>query len=931
MSSRLDRNHVTVVKGQAVETFDKLFRDLYANSSSVDLRQVAMESEPKAEPEKDPILLPATVAPTSAAIAMKLYNPKYALALCSPSSISSAPPAADRDSPKKTSEEISKDPEDRKKKRCRGAGREPLHDPLPVHPCLSSLEKVCLISLLPTWPEPDPPSDVIGFINIRDTSKPLQAHLQRSEMFETSRVIRFSSPISIPTEDLPVVAKPRQLTATEDKGKKLSQVQITAGLEPLAWPGDLKGQFENNTPSCEMQCRNTGYEQNIPSTTPEASSNCERLRPTTQAVAPVNSLIPPGSNAKVCDSNVISSGFTTAKISLLGCEPIGSTTGESVHALKMTPSLQTSNSSSHTHARLSSPNSPLLASSSPPIPKPRTVQLVVKDTVQDDGQTQQEVCVVRGQQSGAGPRVQDKPAAAMDLHPLKDSKNLQNGVETAREGKPGEAQNNVLGNYREIVIKEVVCDVNKQPESKQASKSGDLRADATQRVNDQDKVHRDNKSLLHLIASPQGGNTKRGVINFECHEVTRGNRKNAEQATTELSGGRAPQKMPQTAPTEGCTPALDTTSRAPVPDARNPNVLAHACTRADDGALDRPKITGELSPNSHASTCSPEIPRSSHLSKVPKKGLRFGIPATELPPPSPPRCTPSTPSPDPRLHAPGGTPDLRTPTSDISDECASPRTLSTTSDEYYECSDFPFNEAFERADVYSCDIREEDFRSSRANTANTSNISARADRVSTTEGNPWVLADPASISALFSLNHNMVKVEDENNWRESSAGDRREEKMTARNEPANKSPPSLLDPKVVKVEDVRNGSKLIDLEMRVGVGQRAGRRGGDESGSTTDAFKHSGHLTFIPSQEANGNSWSKAARLAAGRMTSEKMSEPSSTGDTREEKMMARISKRGGFKERSKRGAIKETEDQKVSISIFQFFYLATYPSSQAS
>lgn len=808
MSSRLDSSLVTVVTGQAVETFDKLFRDLYANSCSVDLHQVAVESQPEAEPEKEPLPLPAMLAPSSSAIAMKLYNPKYALALCSTSTIFSTPPAAGRGG----GEEISKDPEDPKKKRCRGEGKE---EPPPLHPCLSSLEKVCLIPLLPTWPEPDPPSDVIGFINIRDISKPVQAHLQRSEMFETSKVIRFSSPISIPEEVLPAVAKPRQLTATQDKVKKLSQGQIPAGEGPQAWPGDLRNP-EHITPSCEMQpkcVRRSRYEQDVSSTAPEAS-NSEGLRP----APPLQSLVPPGSNANLGDSNVITSGFTRTPTSPLTCEPTGS--GESVHASKMTPSPHTPNSSlpSPPCAQLSSLSSPLLkslnpalppsGSSSPPVPKPRTVQLVIKG----DGQKQEVVSIVRGQ------RVQDKPAAAMDLCPLKESQKLQNCAEAVREGTPGEAQGKELGNFQEMPIKEVDRDVNEKPKPKQAPESGDVGTALTERRS-----------------------TVRGVTGFGCQEVTRANRKSVEKPKTRLPGGHTLQEMPQTAPTEGFSPALDRT-----------NVLAGASTREHGAALNPPKIS-QLSPPSHGGPCSLEVP--------PRKGLRSGVPDAELPPQSPPGHTPSTPSPDPWLHFPdirACMPAFRTPTPDVSDEGTSSRTVSTTSDEYYECSDVPFNEAFECTGVYGRGVRED----------------------------TSVLADPASLLALSLPDHNVMKVEDEPNGRESSTGDRHGEKTAARNEPPSVSSLPPLDNKMVKLKEM-------------------------ERNSTSGPVKNGNLLPEVRWDESR-KSPSKAPRLDNLRVASE--CKPSSTGDTREEKVTARNDKRDAIRERSKRGLIKETEGQKVSI-----------------
>uniref|UniRef100_A0A8C6USL5 Scaffolding anchor of CK1 domain-containing protein n=1 Tax=Neogobius melanostomus TaxID=47308 RepID=A0A8C6USL5_9GOBI len=84
MSSRLDRNLITVVTGQAVEMFDRLFRFLYTTSKLVDLRHVTMAPEPV----PDPVPQLASVAPPSAAVARKLYNPKYALVAAGNASLS---------------------------------------------------------------------------------------------------------------------------------------------------------------------------------------------------------------------------------------------------------------------------------------------------------------------------------------------------------------------------------------------------------------------------------------------------------------------------------------------------------------------------------------------------------------------------------------------------------------------------------------------------------------------------------------------------------------------------------------------------------------------------------------------------------------------------------------------------------------------------
>ncbi|XP_018528352.1 LOW QUALITY PROTEIN: protein FAM83G-like [Lates calcarifer] len=251
LSSRLDINLITVVTGQAVDAFDRLFRVLYVTSSFVNLRQVATEPEP----EPEPLPQAAAVTVPSAAIARKLYNPKYALVAAGNPSPT---PSADRNSPKEPqNSKNSKNTEgpDAKKRRQRRNSKDGVQEAPPLHPGLINLEKACLISYLPTWPEPDPPSDVIGFINVRDANKPTQVHLQRSEMFETSQAIRFSSPITMPKETLPEVAQPRQPTATHEEKNKLQPTQnktkaeesVVDGVKPAqlnAEPGDIKTKGE---------------------------------------------------------------------------------------------------------------------------------------------------------------------------------------------------------------------------------------------------------------------------------------------------------------------------------------------------------------------------------------------------------------------------------------------------------------------------------------------------------------------------------------------------------------------------------------------------------------------------------------------------------------------------------------------------------------
>ncbi|KAG7491958.1 hypothetical protein MATL_G00009170 [Megalops atlanticus] len=196
MASRLDRNLITVLTGQAVETFDKQFRELYLMSRGVNLSKINLEDEPEPEPlpQAAPVPLP------SAAVARKLINPKYALV-----SSNAVETGSRTSSDKNSAKNSSNNPMIKVPLRPK---IEPVEAP-PLHPGLINLERAYLIHYLPTWPEPDPPSDVIGFINIRDSSKPMQAHLMRSELFEISQAVRFKDPFVLPEESLPEKAVPR--------------------------------------------------------------------------------------------------------------------------------------------------------------------------------------------------------------------------------------------------------------------------------------------------------------------------------------------------------------------------------------------------------------------------------------------------------------------------------------------------------------------------------------------------------------------------------------------------------------------------------------------------------------------------------------------------------------------------------------------------
>lgn len=192
-----------MITGQAVENFDLQFQDLYLVSRSVSLNKVPMVDEPIPEP-----LPQAPPAPVSAAVARKLINPKYAL-VSTGAHISPTP--SDQNSSNKNSQNPTG------LKITKGRLKQVIEE-APIHPALACLEKAYLIPYLPTWPEPDPPSDVIGFINIRDEKRAHQVHLQRSERFEVSQAIRFSSPLLLPANREEAAVRQERRTAKASAG-----------------------------------------------------------------------------------------------------------------------------------------------------------------------------------------------------------------------------------------------------------------------------------------------------------------------------------------------------------------------------------------------------------------------------------------------------------------------------------------------------------------------------------------------------------------------------------------------------------------------------------------------------------------------------------------------------------------------------------------
>ncbi|XP_064171308.1 protein FAM83G [Anguilla rostrata] len=194
MASRLDRNLVTVLTGEAVETFDRQFRELYLLSEGVSLSEIGLEAEP--EPQlASHLAVPSTPSPTTA---RKDMNPKYALLSTSTkgsTNSSGVPNVSERSGTRTTGFPR---PAVKILRQLREVA-EP-----PIHPALQGLERANMMYYLTTWPEPDPSIDVI-----EDCSEPPQAHLTQAELDEISQPICFKDALvhSTDSQEVPKEAK----------------------------------------------------------------------------------------------------------------------------------------------------------------------------------------------------------------------------------------------------------------------------------------------------------------------------------------------------------------------------------------------------------------------------------------------------------------------------------------------------------------------------------------------------------------------------------------------------------------------------------------------------------------------------------------------------------------------------------------------------
>ncbi|XP_034566392.1 mucin-17-like [Notolabrus celidotus] len=690
MSARLHKNLITVVTGQAVDAFDRLFRTLYSYSTSVDLRKVATEPEPEPEPIKKPV----PVAPPSAAIARKLYNPKYSLvALGNPATS----PSADK-TPQETPEE-SLSPED--KRRRRKQSKEALQEGPPLHPGLVDLEKVCLFAYLPTWPEPDPSKDVIGFINIRDAKKPHQAHLQRSEMFETSQAIKFSSPFSMPKETLPDVAMPRQSPAKPGDIHKLHAAQHktkagesrTDGLSSNGGP-EIKskvGAASQNSPKCESNKdtaktplgspTNQSSGHNNTHTDPQSSPKTSIPNPwmnryKSQIVtknSPTSDFFP-GSNTQT-ETTLNTHGTQTSHTQKQTVAPHLDSHTQSQNSSKITPHIPTPTAKDHVSssasppsennkASSSSPSSvpqltssspPLptsseassLPSSTPPIPKPRTIQLLLKDGITSDGKKLLETNTAEKSETNTRPPpVLQNQSAVVQTPPEKQAEMQKNstsvsGIHSVNiQDSPQPKED---GTSQKMRNKEVEANVEALPKS------------VNHQGNTPNKTLTSTESkLTQQIDAKQ--ELRAPGQNVPCSEVAKTPKSTTHRVTNS-------EKAPE---------IQNISDRESVQN--NPQ---STCTQNNTHSNSE-----ELSPKSREGKHTPEKPLQLPLSDSHTADLRS--------PDKEPRLLTAqtrTPTPD-RLPSP----DLQTLTPDVSDGYTSgieDSNLSTTSEEYYECCGSP--------------------------------------------------------------------------------------------------------------------------------------------------------------------------------------------------------------------------------------------------
>ncbi|XP_034046264.1 uncharacterized protein si:dkey-27o4.1 [Thalassophryne amazonica] len=730
MSSRLDRHLITVVTGQAVDAFDRLFRFLYTTSSFVNLQQVATDPEPEPEPLPQPITVPTP----SAAVARKLYNPKYALVAVSTNNRSHTD-STEHNSSKEAVPET-------KKKPGRRASKEAEIEAPPLHPGLIDLEKACLISYLPTWPEPDPPSDVIGFINVRDTSRPAQVHLQRSEMYQTSQAIRFSSPINVPKETLPEVATPRQLTVSlKDMQKVLhaksaeqkSHASGPTSLLDLAKDGEriptlnTEHNLLPHKPTNKDESHNTATHLNAHTTPERPDVNGLLLDSSTKHAAQTKTLQTAENHAQTnnglqdpglpslhpqqqSSSTMTTNSHSQSSTVVSGNNPGASTTADPTASIEPLPSITTSSSVPHInpfsttlHPHVTPQQEhPLPSSSTPPVPKPRTVQLIFKNKNTSDGSDVPEIKVMQGPRtlSSTGPLTE--PLTDNEPETTPEQQN-ESGIKAQKDldDTGGLAEQRFHLQEEQHVGRELLTAKNKV----QTPSDSDDAAEADT-VNIQEIIPRQRESKT-TTKPTQPGLTETEVTATPQREnkllLAEEHKRHAEHQIISYS-----EPNPEGRGSLVSVDTLEATKHSPdFANTQKGHVVAHNAhdvvyvqsqhelpsVMSTTNSKDSEQITAQDKPYSAVPEPQQTTKRQQPHSPMTERERRSFSPLSRTP--TPDRLSLHTPTSDSHMTTPESqysTPDFPTP--EGSAGYVSPRedvTLSTTSDEYYECSESSYS------------------------------------------------------------------------------------------------------------------------------------------------------------------------------------------------------------------------------------------------
>uniref|UniRef100_A0A8C5X4Z5 Scaffolding anchor of CK1 domain-containing protein n=1 Tax=Malurus cyaneus samueli TaxID=2593467 RepID=A0A8C5X4Z5_9PASS len=294
-AARTDRNVITVLSGQVVEAFDKQFQELYLMSKGVSLKSISVGEEPEPEPVTLPSVVPVTPAN---AVVKKLINPKYALVKAKSADQISKTSSENQDKTPKTDNKGKTPPE------VQGGDRHgDMADlSLLIHPGLLNLEKANMFDYLPTWvePDPEPGSEVLGYINIIDpkvknvklsqmnrikvcdVSQASAQHRQIQRQIPQPPVEAPAAPITGPIEGIswvrPPVPKPRTVPVGVLKTKVITACDGSTALE-----GDTQPPLAGHT----------GVKQNREEKPNRASMDTCHVQPDRPVAAPQEDKGPP--------------------------------------------------------------------------------------------------------------------------------------------------------------------------------------------------------------------------------------------------------------------------------------------------------------------------------------------------------------------------------------------------------------------------------------------------------------------------------------------------------------------------------------------------------------------------------------------------------------------------------------------------------------